>query len=239
MLQKPNSHIIQPGEGNVSGVTMPLIPFNCIYDTDFGLLALIYEEYLDPNIFDVEWFQKNHIIKDMVNSVYTRSTPNPLLLCLKEKDPKFADQLYQQFMMQKYEDILAHSMITGMEELLLLLKSSGEATPTIVYRDKRELAVMEKNSLFSKIQKASVKEVFKNMDIYQQFYFKSFQDVYLSELIVSSKLSSKTIYIVRYPFNLDKDNEIDNEIITILLMQKNDIYSIDIYDRMKLEGDKK
>lgn len=235
MIQKPNSHIIRSGEGNISGILTPLIPFNCLYDTDFGLLSLIYEEYLDPSIFDIEWFRKNHIIKDMVNSIYSRSTSNPLFLCLKDKDEKLANELYTQFMSEKYEDILNRSMLTGMEDLIFLLKSSGEATPTIVYRNKKEFELMKSNSALSKIQKTTVKDAIKNMDIYQQFYFKSFQDVYLSELISSDKLNTKTIYIARYPFNMDESNTTDNEIITLLMMKKNIVLSIDIYDRMKLE----
>lgn len=231
-------HLIHRGEGNISGVNMPLIPFNCIYDTDFGLLSLIYDEYLDPNVFDVEWFQKNHIIKDMVRSVYDRATPNPLLLCLKEKDSNLANELYQQFMMEKYEEILYRSMVTGIADLIFLSKTAGEATPTIVYRDKRELDIINQDSNLSKITKVTVKEAIRNMDMYQQFYFKSFQDVYLSELIDSDKLNTKTIYIARYPFNLDEKNETDNTIITLLLMKKNNVFSIDIYDRLKLaKGD--
>lgn len=233
-----NSKIIQPGEGNISGVNMPLIPFNCIFDTDYGLLKLIYSEYLDPSIFDIEWFRKHNRICDMVSCLYERKFPNPLSLCLLDREDKdnFVDELYKSFIEEKYNEILSNSIRTEIFNLLSLFNISKDVKTTIVYSNSLELEYMELIKELKIIPKISFTELAETIDIYQQFYFKSIiDDDYIN--IIADSLKVKNIYLANYPFNNEGHFVAISEPLKTLIANKNFIRLIDIYDRSKLEED--
>jgi len=48
--------MLKPGSVDTGGINTPLVSFDCIIDTDFGLLSLIDKDYLDSSIFDIEFF---------------------------------------------------------------------------------------------------------------------------------------------------------------------------------------
>ena len=48
-------------ESNTLNVMVPLIPFNCLFDTDVGLIKLINQEYNDSSVFDKNTTEKLNI----------------------------------------------------------------------------------------------------------------------------------------------------------------------------------
>ena len=61
-----------------NGKMAPLISFNTIFDIDVGLIQLIYDEYLDPKVFNIDIFNKS--LKDIIKLLYFRTEKNPLYL---------------------------------------------------------------------------------------------------------------------------------------------------------------
>ena len=64
-------------DGKVIGVRrlIPIIDFNCIVDTEYGLIQLIYDQYYDLSVFNQKKFERptNEILLDL----YTRTKKNP------------------------------------------------------------------------------------------------------------------------------------------------------------------
>ena len=226
--------IIQKGEGNTSGVLVPLIPFNCIVDTDLGLMSLISKYYLDNTFFDIEFFKKNNNIRKMVKSLYMREEENPLLLCMINKDKDIADEYYKEFMEKKYDDILNLSVTTELYSLITIFKTFGDIRSTIICKDKREKDLLSKLVNSSTLQCIMPKDIIETISMYEQFYFKSVDDYYLS--ILADSIKSKNIYFANYKFNFDGNYMIkDSKYTAILDILRNKCSSIDIYNREKLE----
>lgn len=231
-----NSIIIKPGEGSISGINMPLIPFNCIFDTDYGLLKLIYNDYLDPSVFDIEWFKKHNKIRELVSSLYNRDFPNPLSLCVldRENKDKFIDDLYKSFFQEKYNEILSSSLRTEIFNLLLLFDISKDVKATIIYSNSLELEYMNCIKELNPFNKISFTELAENINIYQQFYFKSIvNDIYID--ILADSIKVKNIYLTNYSFNNEGHFIAVSEPLKTLIANKNFIRLIDIYNKSKLE----
>ena len=43
-------------DNNTFGILLPLVSFNCLIDTDFGLLVLIAQKFFDKSVFSEEFF---------------------------------------------------------------------------------------------------------------------------------------------------------------------------------------
>ena len=222
---------------NISGITLPLIPFNCIFDTDFGLLKLVYKEYLDPSVFNIDWFKDNNKICNMVLSLYTRKHNNPLMLCLNDIDNKeeFANDMYVEFIKEKYNEIVYNSVATEFLNLIKLYTIS-DIKPTILYSNSIELEYMNNFKELKNINKISFIDLLESgSDIYEQFFFKYvYNDIYLKTLVDSLKI--KTVYFAKYHFNYDEELLIDGSYLTKILENKNKILLIDLYDLSKLGG---
>lgn len=218
--------VIQYGEGNTSGVLTPLIPFNCLIDTDFGLLALISKSYLDTSIFNIEFFNENKEISKLVKSLYFREEENPLSICLL--DNNYANDLYTDFMNQKYDDILKVSLTTEVYNVIELYKIYGDIRPTIVYKTESEKRLLDHLKVTKTTQKIQIDEV--NFDLYNQFYFKSVNDNYCNK--ISKYVNTKMVYIANYKFNLDSDNNVKENKNTLLMnINRNKFMLFDIYNR--------
>lgn len=227
--------IIQFGEGNTSGVLTPLIPFNCVFDTDFGLLSLIYKEYFDSSVFSIDFFNKNHRIKDIVKVLLEREKENPLELCLLPCKLDWANDLYIEFIKTKYTDILNLSMQTEVYNLLELFKLSGDVKPTIVCESEIEESFLDLFNITKNIQKIRIEEL-KGFNFYEQFFFKSINDFYCS--MISEFIDTKMVYISGYKFNMDKDGSImENKNTLKMQLSRNKFMRFDIYNKNKLRGE--
>lgn len=227
---------ISYNQGNNIGVLSPLISFDCIFDTDFGLLKLIRREYFDTTVFSSDFFVNNETTRQLTSTIYMRESKNPLSLCVKNKDINI-DELYEEFMEREYSKILNYAMPTEIYNLLEYFKLSGDIKPTILYKDNRELELLKKFELTKNIKTIHIDDINNLENIpYQQFFFKELFDETLYTLC--SRLSKKTIYLMSYLFNI-KDNKdiILNKNSGILSLNKNVIYLMDMYNKSKLKGE--
>lgn len=231
--------IISRDAMNISGITLPLIPFNCIFDTDFGLLKLIYAEYLDPSVFNINWFKENSKICNMVLSLYTRKHINPLMICINDIDNKeeLANNIYTEFKNEKYNEIVYNSMPTEFLNLIKLY-SLTDIKPTILYSNSIELEYMDNFKELKDINKISFVDILNSgADIYEQFFFKYiYYDIYLRNLVDVFNFKVRTVYFANYSFNHNEELLIDSSYIDKILKNKNKILLIDLYDLSKLGG---
>ena len=103
----------------------PLISFYTIVDIDVGLIRLIKREYLNPSVFDVEFFRRPLI--SIIHDLYYRKMQNPIYLFAKDNiEKEKIDQYYSDFLNEKMDDILDLSVTTSMEDLIELFADSSE-----------------------------------------------------------------------------------------------------------------
>ena len=218
---------------NTRGILNPLVSFDCLIDTDFGLLVLIAQNFFDTEVFSEEFFRRNNNINDMKWAVYGRKEKNPLTLCMK--DTTDADDYYNQFMEQYYDDILERSMITDLAKLIPELATNSGASFTILCRNESEIKLLDTLNILGEYKKILVKDVLEP-DSFNQFFIKDFDDEGM--LRYSNLIRDKHIYVARYNFNaIDDLNKFDDRFETYILLdnQRCNITKFDLYSRRKEE----
>lgn len=227
---------IVPGLSNVSGINSPLITFDSLVDTDFGLLTYINKKFLDTSVFDIDFFKSNKKIRDMIKALIGREKRNPLLLCIRNEFPnreKFADDLYSEFMSTEelYGQIMQLSMYTGMCDFLKLAEKIDKGIrPIIVCR--REI---EKEFVKEHITKVTPVTMIDKLDsdiVYQQFFFRYVDDPYTS-FIQPLIGKDKTIYLANYRFNYI-DNLAGSEFIAEITSNYCRLSMYDVYNKEEL-----
>lgn len=217
---------IMPGKGDTMDIMSPLIPFNLVVDTDVGLLCYIYKSYMDPNVFNKDFFIGKNV-RDMVYSVYTRTEQNPLLLCINDKYRDSCDSLYNEFMNDKYEEILELSVKTEFCTLMRYFYNEPEINTTLVCEKQKEIDILkeEKDIKYNRIILSNeLKE--KEIRKFNQFYFKNINDAtpYVKYLI------DKTIYFSKYGYNINDKEKFVEDPMVILLSENNVINIIDVFN---------
>ena len=66
-------------EGNTLNIMVPLIPFNCLFDTNVGLIKLICKESNDSSVIDQNTLDSLDTNIKVVNFVYKSSSSNMTL----------------------------------------------------------------------------------------------------------------------------------------------------------------
>ena len=236
--------ILKPGEGAVASMGntfSPLIPFECLFDTDVGLIELIKAQYRNGGIFDLT---KIDILcserTNLIYYLYTRSEVNPLVKLMNNPDLEIAIDLYSQFKEKEYGNMIENGVFTGLFKLCTMFSSTPEIHPYIYYRNDYELEFLNKfkNDLKG-IQFVNQKYVNENVEEFNQFYVKNVNDSYINGL--SSRLDHKTVYVLDYGFNFQpaEDDpgmvELKNSPAIIELdMNRNHVNIITAYDINKL-----
>lgn len=194
---------------NTRGILNSLVSFDCVIDTDFGLLVLIAQNFFDTSVFEEDFFKKNDKPNDLKWTVYQRLTKNPLDLCIKDKS--VADDYYNQFMEQYYVDILDRSMITDLGYMLPDLATEAGVQFTIVCDNQEQIDLLEKINIFKDYPKVLFNEI-NEPDKYNQFFIKDFTDIGMQRY--SHLLKDKHIYVSRYNFNkIENMDKIDKRFI--------------------------
>lgn len=223
---------------NTMGVMSPMIPFNCLIDTDFGLLNLIYREYFDKSVFSEDFFYRHNKINQLVSALYYREYENPIMMIMKEPDTSIADDYYNQFMEKRYSDILKMSMPTDIIRIVRLLKLNGDAYTEICYERDEEVEIINKFPDLDKIKKIKLDDMNpKIVKDHSQFFFKSVNDIYTKGY--SPFLELKTIYLGFYKFNIDREENtvIGTPLVANMYMNHNKIELLDFYNRNNIPED--
>lgn len=205
---------IIPGLANTQGVNSPLVTFDSLVDTDFGLMLYIDRYFLDSSIFDVEVFNSNHKIKQMIWRLMNRERWNPLYSFMNKnlKAPEaIADQIYVDFMsdMKHFKKILDLSILTNLCDFLQMVEGGGRDIITaIVCRSEYEQDFINKKISTSKTILYDGLKRKESADEYQQFFFKHLEDPLLQSIVLNGEGEisdftgvNKTIYLADYKFN--------------------------------------
>lgn len=203
---------MKSGLENTYGMS-PLFDFNTIVDTDVGLVRLISLEYLDPSIFDINYFEKPFF--NILNDIYSRDFKNPLLLFAKnkEKDIDKLNQYYDEFICTKQKEILQLSITTGVLYVISYFNSVMEiSNPVILYHSEEEKKILDDEPLLNQNNKVHISsmrsDIIKNS--YNQLYFKYIEDAELFK-----DLKNKSFYFSKAGLNLNKEKDDLKESISL------------------------
>ena len=222
------------------GANTPLIDFNTLIDTDFGLILLIDREYLDSEVFSIDWFKNHHKINILVNALLEREHPNPLMLCMKEdmeNKESEANKLYKEFVSNEetYKKILNYSMCTEYFNVVDKFKVVGDIFPCIVCKNDMEIDTLNEFDSYKNIKKEKLFNVNKELlRSHDQFIIKDIRNP-LMDMIVEHT-TERCIYLANYKFNdVELLGEKERELSFNLIKKRFDIKSMDLYSIAKLK----
>lgn len=218
------------GQGDVNGIITPLIPFNCVYDLDVGLVRFMYENGYTNNseLIDGSFF-KPFIMRNIVVSLYSRLEENPLSLFMEEN----ADEFYNEFMSRYYEKIVRSSVHTGIYDLCSTFRTEKSVKGSIIYSNEAEYYMLRGDERLKGVELVDMESLSKDLAEYNTFFFKSTDDMYIT--LFAEKIHSKSIYILDYKFNFKKDGTLkNNPSMGLLELNRNTFNIINVYDKQRL-----
>ena len=190
--------------GGANSKLAPLISFDTIVDTDVGLINLIRYFYLDPTVFDENWF--NRPMVKVIADLHYRSQENPLYLISNPNDTRLnkyeiLDEYYQEFISTKEVDILKHSVTSGVLNLIDQFNKSGEIKTTILCYTENQRDIIRSEPALAYNTTILFDEI-EDMNKYNQFFFKR-----IEEAEPFKDLKYKTIYFSDFKMNLNESGE--------------------------------
>lgn len=235
-MPENTKQIIKFGEGNTVGFLTPLIFFDCIYDTDVGLIELIKKDYRDSSIFNLESLDSFENRRQLIKFLYLRDHPNPILPFMNDtKDIETADDLYNQFMTKEYANILELCVRTDLYNALELFLIAEEIRATVYCKNNLERDLLENDPNLSDLEIIDSIDLNKKIGNYEQFYFKSIHDS--SQLNIYNVIRHKVIYYMDYRFNLDDKNNIKDSKQTVAAsVARCRLNTVSAYNIDKLDG---
>lgn len=212
----------------------PLISVDTILDLDTGLINLIKEQYLDPNVFDVELLSLSDNI--LFSYVYFRPVYNPLYTIrnrkmeLTQENMDLLDSYYTEFMQRKYPEILNHSLISTMDDVLIEFDKAKDITPAILYYDDFDLMQINTIKRLKNIRKVHIDEI-DNSNKYNQIYLKYFSD----SIRLPNNIRNTTYYFSNCGINVDEEMGLypdGVECMRELTKRSNEIRIYDMYNKI-------
>ena len=217
--------------GGVVDKHAPLFSFYSIFDIDIGLVNVIKKRYLNPKVFNTEFFDQPRL--KIISEMYRRKEYNPLTVFAKDDISKEdLDAYYDDFLDKEYEGICDDSVITEVINYIDMFRSDRDINPTILcYRDYEVKIVKEEprlsNAKILRLQPDGTIYV-KDQRLFSEFYCKMVEEVDLFDKVIDL-----SFYISSFGPNFDYDKE-DNPTIKITNVIKQNIdfpaNTFNIYD---------
>jgi hypothetical protein len=208
-----------------------LIEFDCYIDTEFGLLQLIKNNFLDGNVFNINKLV-NQSAGELILSLIDRKEKNPLSVVANDTTSKEdLDDYYKEFMRDEYNNILKYSVTTEMKSLLELMKTEPSFHVTFLCKNEDEVNVLKNDSATS-----DCKFIIDNPDNdyskFTAYYFK-----YISKDISKFLFEYKNYYFSKYRINFDEDfNLYEPAIVDKIIALGGSIEILDLYNKSYLMG---
>ena len=158
-------------------ILAPLISFDTIVDIDFGLINLIYTNYLDESVFDINFFLDN--TKNIIAKLYLRKEINPLyIIAKKDIERERLDNYYVEFMNEKITDIYNLSITTEVLNMIQTFNQSQEIVPTILCYNEEQLEALKDEDILADNQKVLLSSLTpKDKESFTQFFFKDINEI--------------------------------------------------------------
>ena len=225
-----NTRSIIFGQGDVNGIITPLIPFNCVYDLDVGLVRFMYENGYTNNseLVDSTFFNP-FIMRNIVVKLYSRLDENPLNLFMNQS----TDEIYNEFMSKHYEKIVRSSVHTGIYDLCSKFRTEKSVKGYIMYSNEAEYYMLRGDERLKGIELVDLESISNDLAEYNTFFFKSTDDMYIT--MFAEKIKSKSVYILDYRFNFNENGLLkDCPNLGTLELNRNIINVINVYDKQRL-----
>ena len=186
-------------------IVNPLFEFQSLCDIDIGLYRLIKRDYYDRTVFNNILFDSDdeRFIKA---KLICRRNINPLFLfCKKGKlHVEELDDLYQQFLVEEYDNILKLSTPTSIASLASVSNSINKLVDvTILCKTKKEEEWIKSKNPKLKCLVSDYKEL--DISKYDTIYLK---DIYDLLLLKKESVYMKNIVLSRYLFNLENTSNL-------------------------------
>ena len=207
----------------------PVIPFNLIYDTDYGIIRYIRDTCKDAPNYNQGILNLHKIF--LIQLLVNREVLNPVHLVM-EDDEEFgeqADEIYNNIMKYNYQDVLVRSIPTAIHDYIAFLgETEGAVTPYILCNCDEEVFFIRK--YFGPYKDGKCKIAIGKVDAskYDPLFTKSLKempDMYYN-------VGCNNIYLARYFFNIDTDDQ-DKEIPKmgddVLLFMNNTCNIVNVY----------
>ena len=205
------------------------IAFDTIVDEDFGLIQLIFNQYLDPSVFNIEKFKRS--VPDIIETLYTREERNPLLsFTLPNIEREKVDEIYNEFMSTEYKAILENSIGTNMQTYLNMIIGSKEFDITIFCYNKDQLEFISGIDDYKSIRKVIYDNSF-DRDT-NQYYFKYVSQSYFMKDVVGCYFYYSTIG----PNLNETKSDIEETEESKLIKRRNHVYLYSLYNIDKLKA---
>lgn len=207
-----------------------LIDFNCYVDTEFGLIQLIKNEYLDTDVFNIDKINQSY--KKILLSLMDREEKNPLSVIANNNTSKNdLDDYYNEFMREEYDKILNLSVTTEMKSLLELMKTEPSIHVAFLCKNEAEVNILKEDSSTDNC-KFIIYEEGKDYSDYEAFFFK-----YITENISKFIYLYKNYYFSKYKVNFDdKFNLKESKLVDIIISKGGSIEILDLYNKSYLMG---
>lgn len=209
------------------------VPFDMVIDTDMGLWKLIQKEYQNPRFFIPSVLNERNM--DIMKVVLTdRPFSNPLKLFMKPEYIGEADALYDQFMKERYKEIVELSCCTGIFDIIRRSKSVDDTVKFDIYYK----SDLERKTLLKRFGKYEITPSLKRYkeytdipvkdDTYGSIYVKDYQDI-----LLFNEMEGKNIIVGKYRFNMEEGlpniplKDITKEVILFNVVKIIDMYPID------------
>lgn len=181
-------------------VLNPIFDFQILCDIDLGLYRLIKRDYYDRNVFDNNLFdtKDERFIKTLLLS---RKNFNPLIIFCKKNimSDEELDDLYEQFLNEEYENIIALSSPTSLFDVATISNGiKNVVNITVLCKNQIEVNWINKNNKKLKCIISDYKDF--SIDKFDTIYIKY---IYHLLLMDQESIYMKNIIIPRYFFNLE------------------------------------
>ena len=205
-----------------------LIDFDCIVDTDFGLIKTIKKEYIDNDFIKPLLSYMNDSI--MISELLDRENKNPLNIVLKDEYLSSADSLYNEFIESEYKSILDNSIATSLFGWTSMICKAEGIVITIICKNKLQEQIIKqlyKDIPISVLIINNLKDI--DLKEYKTIVLKYYSDILDMNL---KDIIAKNIFICNYKFNID-NNHIPLIEISKIIGYSNIVSIIDVYDSNK------
>lgn len=113
-----------------------LVDFNIVVDTDLGLINMMKKEYNNTDF--VLSYINNMKDKVIIDQLLERENKNPLSIIIRDEYRESIDDLYKEFLETEYDNILKHSSVTDIMNLVSTYINTGAVHADIICKNKSE-----------------------------------------------------------------------------------------------------
>lgn len=204
-----------------------LMPFNCLINTDFGIIKVLKEKYNNPE------FMESFLVENDDNfyrlSTVINDNENIVNYYLKSNHLDKADQIRKLLLEKEYENILEHSEKTGIFTLTKEYKIAGEGAihPIVLCKNELEQQYIKR---LDNTMPTTIDDLYKiDLSVYDSIFLRDIVSA------IGLKLTAKNIFVLNYRFNFEDEYKTLLKSVTSLVSDVNIFYNVDVYADTVLE----